>query len=246
MSRGQLLNHIQSYERVEAWMPPDVSDRLRASRIAERDYQAEAEQHRAAGREGDALRTESIAAAFRAKAADYEQIDVVRREAEDRYADERDLANRSLQELERRGPAAVEQKAPDSESPTATGAQTLENEQKPGEREAAVTETERPTVQAPVAASRDESPVHEQPAQEPPAHDRSTEERKAEQTVEDQQPAIDAQLRERAEINDGLRRANDVAAELAQEREARERQEQERVSQPEPEIPDAGQSIEVE
>lgn len=121
MSRGELLLNVQAYERIEGWMPPEVSDRLRTARIAQRDYEAETVQHRAAGRGEEATRSERLAEAFRTKAADFDTIDSVRREAEDRYAAERSLAERSLLELQSREPeqaAEVDvEREPDRDEP---------------------------------------------------------------------------------------------------------------------------------
>lgn len=137
-------------------MPKDPTDRLTAARIAERDYNAEAVLAREAGRHEDAMLAERIAMSMRQKVTDYERIETVRLEAEERYAVERELAASSHQELMRRDPEYGRAPEPEVEVETPS----VENEgQSEAERRAAE-EAERARAET-EARLRERAEIHE-------------------------------------------------------------------------------------
>jgi hypothetical protein len=99
---GELLLDVDQYRRIEGWMPPEVSDRLRTSTIAQRDYETQAALKRAAGDVEGAERAAALGARLGESVSKLEVVAEARREAEERFAAEREAANAAARELARR------------------------------------------------------------------------------------------------------------------------------------------------
>jgi conjugative relaxase-like TrwC/TraI family protein len=104
LSDGELLLNVERQRRIEAWLPPDVSKQLENTSRAARDYEAAAALDRARGQDESAALNERLAASMKERAETFERVHAVRREAEARYAAEREAANASQLEYERRHP----------------------------------------------------------------------------------------------------------------------------------------------
>ena len=114
-TEGELANLIDAYRREEAWLPPNVNDRLRTAHIAARESEGNAARLRAqvdaAGHDAVARidlaerlsRAEALAARMRDRAATLEEIDEVRSAAVASVADVYAAAHAAREELRHRG-----------------------------------------------------------------------------------------------------------------------------------------------
>jgi conjugative relaxase-like TrwC/TraI family protein len=101
---GELLLAINQYHRIQAWMPPDVSDRLATTLAAAREYDTQAALDKARGDLDTASRAERIAARLTQQASALEEIHSARRRAEEATAEQRHQANLAQVEYDRRHP----------------------------------------------------------------------------------------------------------------------------------------------
>lgn len=155
LSDGELLIHVDQYRRVEAWLPPDVSQRLRTTAIAARDYEAQAVEERSRGDEAAAERAERLAVRMADREAKFGEVVAVRREAEAATTAERERANQAQRELDRRHERTPEETPPKPENenvlrPTVTIDEALDRARQVAlqlEAERAIQESERVVVQ---------------------------------------------------------------------------------------------------
>jgi hypothetical protein len=111
LSEGELLLNVDEYRRIEAWLPPDVSDKLQTTSTAARDYATRATLDRAKGDVEAAERGERMAARMVDSAAKFEEVQAARRMAEEFTAAEREKANAAQRELDRRRAAVEDQES---------------------------------------------------------------------------------------------------------------------------------------
>jgi hypothetical protein len=118
---GELLLTINQYHRIQAWMPPDVSDRLATTAAAAREYETQAALEKARGERDTAARAERIAAHLTRQASALEEIHSARHQAEEATAEQRHQANLAQVEYDRRHPPTA---SADEEHQTASAQQS--------------------------------------------------------------------------------------------------------------------------
>jgi len=137
-STGQLEALVQAYERVQAWAPEYVADRLEETSLAAentkataRIAQAEAENSGSSRDQQRAARAQAQAQAFQAKRALLAEIAVARAEWAEHNAPARVKANDAAMELARREQAKAKAKAKARPNPGGTGGPEAQPQQRP-------------------------------------------------------------------------------------------------------------------
>jgi len=227
-SDGELANRQQAWQRTQEWLPPNVDDRLKETKLAHAEARAQVVDAKAEGRAADAEAAAERRMAERA--AKLEKIAEARQLGISEYREQREQARAAAEEARRREAAqAKAEPKPEREKPAPKPAEpkSAEKVEKPLDREPERQADDRGDKRERAAERRDEEKVHKP---EPKAVEPKPEPKPAE-------PKVDEDARTNADLEKAQRASERIAA-------ARERAQAERATPtPKPEPKSAGRSV---